>query len=479
MGTVTLRHWDSREYASRPARPDDRRSEVFESFIPHPISGWLPDLNARTWQLVSAATQRCLNLGRVDSSLPAEWLLQRAESIASSSIEGIRPSARRVARGEARLVLFGEQPPDDEMQALRNVEATTRARRLAVEDQAMSISDLCGLQATLMGDDPIAGQIRTRQNWVGGGLFDGPTRAHHVGPPPEVVPALLDDLMAFINAPSDGIAMVRAALAHAQFETIHPFADGNGRTGRALLQYMYRREGLCDSTALPISAALMLAKSDYFAALDSTRLVCDPDAPVRSRTYGPWIELLAMATEHGCQLHERLNTHVNALQHKWGVEAGRHRIRGSSAAARLLKHLPTNPIVTASHARRLLGVTERTARNAVARLADAGILVQRSAGPRNKVYECTDMMDAFAEAARDQPAGNLNLLSAPDRQEEKTAVRSSLVREAARIQARRAPAAEVAALEADEHDRGEMRRVASTLRQLRAPIIDPTASRPG
>ena len=418
MGTTTLRHWDAREYASRPARPGDPPSEGFEAYVPHPISGWTPALNARTWQQVATATQRCRGLSPAGAKLPAEWLLNWAESIASSSIEGIRPSARKVARAEARLSLFDERPPQDEMQALRNVQITAHAREFAAAGQAMSVDGLRRLHATLMGEDPIAGQIRTRQNWVGAGLFGGPQQAHHVGPPPEAVPGLLDDLIAFINAPSDGIPMVRAALAHAQFETIHPFPDGNGRTGRALLQYMYLRDGLSGAAALPVSAALMLAKPDYFNALDATRIVCASDAPERSQAFQTWIELLAGASEHACRLHDRLNTHVETLQHNWTIEARAHRIRPSSAPAKLLEHLPANPVVTAASARRLLSTNERTARNAVSRLAAAGILAQRSAGRRNKVFECSAMMDAFTEAAREQPADNLSLLSARDRVDE-------------------------------------------------------------
>ena len=438
MGTTTLRHWDAREYESRPAAAGDPPSELFEAYTPHPLSGYSPELDARTWQVAADAAQRCRNLSparaelprnlsAAGAELPAEWLLNRAESLASSSIEGIRPSARRVARAEARVELFdsqlGSQPPAGEGQALRNIAVTGHARELAASGRAMTVERLQQMHATLMGEDPIAGQIRSRQNWVGGGLFGGPQRARHVGPPPESVPALLADLVDYINTPSDTPSnapsgenpIVRAALAHAQFETIHPFPDGNGRTGRALLQYMYLRDGLSGTAALPVSAALMIAKPDYFAALDATRIVCAPDAPERSRAFRAWIELLAGASDHACRLHDRLNTHVETLLHNWAIQARSGRIRPGSAPSRLLAFLPANPVMTPATAGRLLDTNERTARNAVSRLAEAGILVQRSAGRRNKVFECTAMMDAFTEAAREQPADNLSLLSARDR----------------------------------------------------------------
>ena len=157
----------------------------------------------------------------------------------------------------------------------------------------------------------------------------------------------------------------------------------------------------------------MLTRRDYFDALDATRVVCSPEDPERSRAFWSWIERLAVASDHACRLHDRLNAHVDALLQLWADTAGQHRIRPSSAAFRLLTHLPTTPVVTAGIARRLLGSTERTARNAVSRLAEAGILAQRSAGRRNRVFECVTMMDAFTEASRQQPADNLTLLPAP------------------------------------------------------------------
>lgn len=294
------------------------------------------------------------------------------------------------------------------MQALRNIGITGHASDLAQSGADLSIESLRELHATLMGDDPIAGQLRDRQNWVGGGALGGPLNARHVAPPPEHVPRLLDDLATYINR-ADGLPLVRAALAHAQFETIHPFPDGNGRTGRALIQYMFLRDGVIRRGALPVSSALMLERDRYFDALDEFRVVCAPDDSLRSRSAQPWIEMLAEATSHACILHDRLNSHVKALQQRWHAQAAAHRIRQSSAAYKLIGHLPSNPVVTAGSAGGLLGTNERTARHAVARLAEAGILVQRSAGRRNRVFECEDMMDAFTESVREQPAANLTL----------------------------------------------------------------------
>jgi len=177
MGRTVDRHWDSRTYTSRAAESSDATEEgdshgavdsrtytsraaessdppraVFRAYVPHPINGWAPDLNAALWHQVSASTERCreLRLSTAAGSLPAGWLPERAESIASSTIEGIRPSARRVARAEVQLSLFGERPPDDDMQTLRNIEVTRHARDLAAGGSDLTLESLRGLHATLM-----------------------------------------------------------------------------------------------------------------------------------------------------------------------------------------------------------------------------------------------------------------------------------------------------------------------------------------
>ena len=411
MGWNQQRFWDDRTFTSRAALPTDPKGQVFSAFVPHLISGWAPELHADTWQRISAAAQRCEDLAQSTAGPPefaSAWLLDRAESIASSTIEEIRPSARQVARAEAQLSLFGTQPPVPEMEALRNVATTKKASELAASGADLTIDALCEIHATLMGDDdPIAGQLRDRQNWVGGGALGGPLEARHVGPPPELVHDLLEDLIEFVNG--DGIPLVRAAIAHAQFETVHPFPDGNGRTGRALIQYMYLRDGVIGSGALPVSSSLALNREQYFDALDMTRVVCAPDAPQRSQAFRPWIELLAEATDHACVLRSRLITHVESLTERWANQARFLGIRTSSAAFRLLQQLPQHPVLTVDSAMGLLCVDKRTAQRAVARLAAAGVLEQRSAGRRNRVFECRDMMDAFNESVRQQPAQNLTL----------------------------------------------------------------------
>ena len=411
MGRSERRFWDDRTLTSRAPLASDPARECFDAYVPHEINGWEPELHTDTWRQVSEAAERCAELAKAAGSRPvaSEWLLDRSESLASSTIEEIRPSARRVARAEAQIGLFGQRPADTEMQTLRNIAATQRAIELGASGADLTIDGLRDIHATLMGkEDRIAGRIRDRQNWVGSGALGSPLEARHVGAPPEFVKTLLDDLVGYVNR-DDGIPIVRAAIAHAQFETIHPFADGNGRTGRALMQYMLRRDAVMDKGALPVSSALMLNKETYFDALDETRVICAPDEPVRAKALRSWVEMLAQSTAHACVLRERLIKHIEALAQRWSQQARAAGIRPSNTAFKLLDALPQHPIVTAGSAAGLLSVEPRTAQRAVARLAKLGILEQRSVGRRNRVFECGDMMDAFTEAAREQPAANLTL----------------------------------------------------------------------
>ena len=152
-------------------------------------------------------------------------------------------------------------------------------------------------------DAEIGGKIRTEPNWIGGLT---PVHAEFVPPPPEEVSALLDDLCAYVSG-EDHSALMQAALAHAQFETIHPFADGNGRTGRALLQLVLRRRGIAQHFVPPISLVLATCSKQYVAALMGMRT---EDAQTAAEGVTEWLELIAQATRMACQ-----QAHILSLIH--------------------------------------------------------------------------------------------------------------------------------------------------------------------
>ena len=402
MGSVAERFWDEREHVSRPVAEGDPHRLVFRAFVPHAISGWVPTFDEETWRGVDAAQAavRALEADHPqDSAAPAEWLLRRAESAASSTIEGVRPSARRLARAEAQLSLWQVQPRSQDSEALRNIEATEHALRIGSAPGPVTMDDIFSIHRALMGEDhPIAGQVRSGQNWIGSGFESTPLNAQFVPPPPEAVPALMDDLVECINAPMSG-PLVHTAVVHAQFEAIHPFADGNGRTGRALIHLMLRRSGLTASCTLPISSSLARRRDDYIRALNSNCTVSSPNDPLRSAAAAEWTRLLSSAAIEASYYARRIIDHVAAIRHRWLRTMRSLGVRRSNAAVRLIETLPARPVLNADSAAAMLDVDPRTARRSLDLLVTAGILVQRSAGKRNRVFEAAAITDAFAALA--------------------------------------------------------------------------------
>ena len=402
MGSVAERFWDEREHVPRPVAEGDPHQLVFRAFVPHAISGWVPTFDEETWRGVDAAQDavRALEADHTQgSAAPAEWLLRRAESAASSTIEGVRPSARRLARAEAQLSLWQVQPRSQDSEALRNIEATEHALRIGSAPGPVTMDDIFSIHRALMGEDhPAAGQIRSGQNWIGSGFESTPLNAQFVPPPPEAVPALMDDLVECINAPVSG-PLVHTAVVHAQFEAIHPFADGNGRAGRALIHLMLRRSGLTASCTLPISASLARRRDDYIRALNSSCTVCSPNDPLRSAAAAEWTRLLSSAAIEASYYARRIIDHVAAIRHRWLRTMRSLGVRRSNAAVRLIETLPARPVLNADSAAAMLDVDPRTARRSLDLLVTAGILVQRSAGKRNRVFEAVAITDAFAALA--------------------------------------------------------------------------------
>ncbi len=166
-----------------------------------------------------------------------------------------------------------------------------------------------------------AGQLRTTQNWIGGSDYN-PCSAAFIPPPHEHVKSLLEDLCAFCN--SDSLpAVAQAAIAHAQFETIHPFVDGNGRTGRALIHVVLRRRGLAPRVLPPVSLVLATWSADYVGGLTATRY-CGPETSRAAHDgLDQWIALFAAATRRAVSDAERYEERVAELQAAWRERVGR------------------------------------------------------------------------------------------------------------------------------------------------------------
>jgi Fic family protein len=204
----------------------------------------------------------------------------------------------------------------------------------------------------------LAGELRERQNWIGGNAYN-PGRAEFVPPPPERVKDLMNDLVAFMDR-SDLSPVVQAAIAHAQFETIHPFGDGNGRVGRALIHAVLRRRGLAPRYVPPVSLVLAADAGAYVAGLKAFREEHAPD----------WILLFAQAIERAAAKASELATRLAELQERWRERAGRPRSHSSAEA--LIVELPAHPIVTVATAQAFLGRSKQAVNEAIAVLARKG-----------------------------------------------------------------------------------------------------------
>lgn len=230
------------------------------------------------------------------------------------------------------------------------------------------------------------GHWRNQQVWIGG--RNSPHTAKFVPPHHERVPAAMDDLVAFI-AREDIPPFVQAALGHAQFETIHPFPDGNGRVGRALIHALLRGKGLTRHVTVPVSAGLLNNTDTYFEALDEYRNG-DPVAIVQRLS-----DAAFSAIGNGRVLVEDLQW----LRAEWGVAL---KARSNSSAWKLLDLLVRHPVINSPLVQRELGVATVNALRAIDRLTAVGILKEVSGNHRNQVWEASEVLtalDAFAERA--------------------------------------------------------------------------------
>ena len=409
------RFWDEafgRPSQSRDVVSGDPPWGVFNAFVPHPITRWSPLLDATTWQATRRAEDDAAAVctDNADSDGAARWMAVRLESSASSQIEGIRVSARHLARGEAQPERIAAK--DRAVRAvIGNIAATEHALRLGSSAAPVTVDDICSIHRALMGDDPIAGRLRTEQNWIGT-RYSTPPSAVFVPPPPQMVPELLDDVVASINE-TDVPAVVHAAVVHAQFEAIHPFGDGNGRTGRALMVLMLARSGLTKSSVLPISATLAQRQDphvqtlNYLCDLNAAHRVCDAASVERSEALNGWIMLLAEAVGVAAIHLSAITREVAEIRQNWCSLLKQHRTAESNTAMDLINVLPEHPIVSVTDAADLLGANNRTARRSVQRLDDIGILTQTNDGKRNRLYEATDITNTLAEFAFINPGGGI------------------------------------------------------------------------
>lgn len=309
---------------------------------------------------------------------PLVTVLLRSESAASSRIENLTVGARQLALAE----LGADASRNAELVA-GNVAAMEAAVTLADGIDARSIRAMHG--ALMAAHDPAeAGRWRTQQVWIGSSS-DSPAGALFVPPQPARIDVAMGDLVSFM-ARDDLPVLLQAAIAHAQFETVHPFTDGNGRTGRALLHALLRAKGLARWVTVPVSAGLLTDTAGYFGSLDAYRA----GDPV------PIIEQVARSAQQGVVHGTWLVDRLAEIRQRWLDGA---RFRRGSAALRLTNVLVGQPAVNLSFVQRKLDVSQTAARRAIDHLVLAGILAESTDRRRNRVWIARDVVDALDEFA--------------------------------------------------------------------------------
>lgn len=343
-------------------------------------------------ETIAAADEASQALARFDVEAgafiaPFPAILLRTESSSSSEVENLTAGAKQVALAE-----IGAARSEN----ARLIVANTRAMDAAIALSADLDEDaVVAMHAALLRETAphLVGRWRQQQVWIGGGSLS-PHDADFIPPHHDRVPELMRDLLDFVDR-TDVPLLAQAAIAHAQFETIHPFPDGNGRTGRALIHAMLHRGGLTRNLTVPVSAGLLRDPHAYFEALSDYR-GGDVDAIVHAITYASFA-----AIDNG----RRLVADINGIRDGWDEII---KARSDSSVHRLMDLLMGRPVITVATAANSLGTSDVAAGAAINRLAASGIVTKTGGGSRYRIWQASeilDALDAFAARARRHPHG--------------------------------------------------------------------------
>ena len=326
-------------------------------------------------------------------------ILLRAESVASSKIEGLVIGARRILRAEVESNLNGPATDVTAIEVLANIQAMVFGIEHIEEDRPITLELILSIHERLMAGTKFSeygGKLREEQNWIGGSDFN-PCSATYVPPPWELVKELMKDLITFCNS-DDLPAVAQAAIAHAQFETIHPFIDGNGRTGRILIHLILRRRGVTTRVSPPISLVLATWAKDYVSGLTATRYIGDYLSVEAQEGINIWIGRFAAACSRSVIDAMEFEARIQKIENKWRSHL--KNVRSGSSTDLLLQKLVGAPVLTVKSASMLTGKTLVATNNAINQLVGAGILHQIGVGGRNRVYESPEIIEVFTDFER-------------------------------------------------------------------------------
>lgn len=367
--------------------------EKVRAFVPYPLPPKSPGLkvDGDLAEMHSQATAAISRLKIASAMVPSPaWFLYgfvRKEAVVSSQIEGTQSTLEDVIAFE-----LNRQTGDiaDVEEVCNYVDALNYARTELARADGLPLSTrlLCEVHKRLMkgvrGQEKQPGRIRTSQNWIGG---TRPGNANFVPPPPDSVPGLLAALDKWIHSNDSLPPMVKAGLAHVQFETIHPFLDGNGRLGRLLITLLTEHWALLEGPFLYVSLGFKRHRHEYYRCLDEVR------------TRGDWegwtkffLKCVMESADDGANAAQRLFRLVNddrrTLTNLDSVNV---------SAIRLFEQLPEHPMITAAKALEMTASTKPTTNKAIESLVKAGILAEITGKQRDRIYVYRKYLDVLAE----------------------------------------------------------------------------------
>lgn len=345
--------------------------------------------NTLDGEVLEYAADVSVALGRLGERLRSNPLpilystMIRSESISSSWIEGIRENARAIA-----VAQIGDEAASHNATAvIRNVEAMKDAVELLGAGTWTHEKVLDIHHDLLPWHRP---GYRTEQVWIGG---TNKFNADYAGPPQELVHSYMTDLLDYANTSGD-LPVVQAAIIHAQFETIHPFEDGNGRVGRALLHGILKRAGLVDGGVIPLSSVLRADVNGYVKALTAYRY----DGDDRARALNAYVEQLLDYVSAAVSAAERFRLAAIDVHDRWTQSVSG--FRSDSSIHRAVDLLVEYPVISARFVADNLGVSTVSAQKLIKQLDSVGI-VRTAAGKYRKsaLYQADDILDLLEHGA--------------------------------------------------------------------------------
>lgn len=371
-------------------------SGPYRSSVPAAIGDYAPsipaDLAADVEEATAALTQldvyASAKLGAESPTLgPMSSILLRTESASSSQIENLTVGARQLALAE-----IGQSTSDNARTVVANIRTMEAALALA---ERLDEDAILAMHRELLSGEPSwkdhAGRYRDSLVWVGTSSIT-PRGASHVGPQPHLVPAAMGDLVRFM-ARDDVPVLVQSAVAHAQFETIHPFSDGNGRTGRAMIHAILRGKGTMTRTTAPVSAGLLTDTTAYFDALDT----------YRAGDARPIVEQFARASRYAASTGTRLVDDLSAQVDDARARLAAAGLRPQASGWKVVPLLVSNPVVNSRLLAGRLHMSDMTAQRALAQLTEAGVLEEKTGMRRNRVWQHSGILgvlDQYAQQIR-------------------------------------------------------------------------------